>query len=150
MHISENPDTTKKLLHSVEMGYYRRQLIVLGIFFLILCGITFSRDPSVGIIFVILFLPFLVFYLYRVFQILRRKDSYLFCTAVLDQPNYHFWLESYSFTVTLDHPKISRRSRQTRPIFIPYGVFEPLLVNYVNQSVTVAYNPETDILVVIG
>ena len=58
--------------------------------------------------------------------------------------------KTYSFTVTLDHPEISRRARQTRPIFIPDGFFEPLLVNYVNQSVTVAYNPITDTLVVIG
>lgn len=150
MHISQNPDTTKKLLHSVEMGYYQRQLTVLGVFFLILCAIAFFRDPGVGIAFVILFLPFLIFYLYRIFRILRQKDNYIFCTAVLDQPNYHFWHKTYSFTVTLDHPQISSRSRQTQPIFMPYGVFEPLLVNYVNQPVTVAYNPLTETLVVIG
>lgn len=150
MHISQNPDTTKKLLNSVEMGYYRRQLTVLGILFLFFCAITFFQDPAIGVTFVIIFLPIPVFYLYRIFRILHRRDGYLFCTATLDQPNYHFWLKTYSFTVTLDHPGISRRSRQTRPIFIPYGAFEPLLVNYVNQSVTVAYNPATDILVVVG
>lgn len=150
MHISQNPDTTKKLLHSVEMGFYRRQLTVLGIFFLILCASAFSRDPAVGIIFVILFLPLLIFYLYRVFRVLHRREGYIFCKVALDQPNYHFWHKTYSFTVTLEHPEISRRSRQTQPIFMPYGVFEPLLVDYVNQTVTVGYNPETDTVVVIG
>ena len=150
MHISQNPDTTKKLLHSVEVGYYRRQFTILGIFFLIFCAIAFFRDPAVGITFVILFLPFLLFYLYRIWQIFRQKDSYIFCTTILNQPCCHFWLKTYSFTVSLEHPEIGRRTRQTRAIFIPFGVFEPLLVNYVNQSVAVAYNPATDILVVIG
>ena len=150
MHISQNPDTTKKLLHAVEMGYYRRQLTVLGVFFLIFCAVAFSRDPGVGITFVIMFLPFILFYLYRIIQIFRRREGYIFCKVALDQPNYHFWHKTYSFTVTLDHPEISSRSRQTQPIFMPYGFFEPLLVSYVNQTVTVGYNPETDIVVVIG
>lgn len=150
MHISQNPDTTKKLLHSVEMGYYRRQLTVLGIFYLIFCTVAFFREPAVGVTFLITFLPIPVFYLYRIFRILHRRDGYLFCTAALNQPNYHFWRKTYSFTVTLDHPEISRRSRQTQPIFIPEGFYEPLLVNYVNQTVTVAYNPLTETLVVIG
>ena len=150
MHISQNPDTTQKLLHSVEMGYYRRQLAVLGAFFLVFCTIAFFNEPSIAITFAVIFLPILIFYLYRIFRILQKKDGYLFCTTALNRPDWHFWLKTYSFTVTLEHPELGRCTRRTRPIFNPYGFFEPLLVNYVNQTVTVAYNPLTDTLVVIG
>lgn len=150
MHITQNPDTNQKLLHSVEMGYYRRQLTILGTFYLVWCAISFLNDPAMGITFSIIFLPVLFFYLFRIFQILRERDSYLFCTVTLDQPNYLFWCKSYAFTVTLEHPQIPRCTRKTRAIFSPYGFFEPLLVSYVNQSVTVAFNPVTDTLVVIG
>lgn len=150
MYISENPDTRTKLLHSAEMGYYLRQSAVLGAIFLFFCLLTFSRDLGAGIIFALLFLPFPVYCLYRILRIFYRPEGYIFCTAALNRPNYHWFLKSYSFTVTLDHPKIGRRARQTQPIFLPYGAFEPLLVNYMNQTVTVAYNPLTDTLVVIG
>lgn len=150
MHISENPDPRAKLRHSLETGYYLRQSAVLGAIFLFFCLLTFSRDTGVGIVFTLLFLPILIYYLYRILRIFYRPEGYIFCTAALNRPNYHFFLKSYSFTVTLGHPEIGHRTRQTQPIFLPYGAFEPLLVNYMNQTVTVAYNPLTDTLVVIG
>ena len=150
MHISENPDPRAKLLHSAEMGYHLRQSAVFGVIVLLAGLVVFSRDPGVGIVFALLFLPNLIYYLYRILRIFYRPEGYIFCTAALNRPNYHWFLKSYSFTVTLDHPEIGRRARQTQPIFLPYGAFEPLLVNYMNQTVTVAYNPLTTPLGVIG
>lgn len=150
MHISENPDTQTKLLYSLEVEHNRKQISAVGILVLIFGSIMFLREPVIGVLFTLVMLPFLIYYGCRLIRIFRRADRYVFCRVTLSEPHHNFWHKSYSFTVTLGHPEIGHRTRQTQPIFLPYGAFEPLLVNYMNQTVTVAYNPLTDTLVVIG
>lgn len=80
---------------------------------------------------------------------IRKPEGYIFCNVILGHPHYAF-NKAYYFTVTLQHPKIGRLTRNTHAIFTVRSPFSPSFEDYVNQTVTVAYNPATDILVVIG
>ena len=150
MHISQNPNTRKKLLHSLEVAHYWKQIVTVAVLFLIFGSVLYLRQLSLGILFTLMVLPCLIFYGYRIWQIFRCADRYIFCRVALTVPQHNYWAKAYSFAVTLDHPEIGRRSRQTRAIFQTYGLIPPLMEDYVNQTVIVAYNPATETLVVIG
>lgn len=150
MHISQNPDTRTKLRNSLEVEHYRKQLTTVGILFLIFGTIMYFQQLSVGILFTLVMAPFLIYYGYRLIRIFRRADRYIFCSVTLSQPHYNYLTKAYFFTVIVDAPKIGRLVRQTRPIFATQSIVPPLMEDYVNQTVTVAYNPVSDTLVVIG
>ena len=150
MHICENPDTRTKLFHSLEVEHYGKQIATVGIVVLIFGTILLLRQLSLGVLFTLTILPLLIYYGYRLIRIFRCADQYIFCRVTLSEPHHNFWTKSMYFTVTLEHPEISRRSRDTQPIFATHGIVPPLMEDYVNQTVTVAYNPLTDTLVVIG
>ena len=46
MHISQNPDTRKKLLHSLELGHYWKQIVTVGVLFLIFGSVLYLRQLS--------------------------------------------------------------------------------------------------------
>ena len=150
MHISQNPDTRTKLRNSLEVEHYRKQLTTVGILFLIFGTIILLRNLPSGILFGLIMIPFLIYYGYRIFRIFRSCKGYIFCQATLQEPRYHLLAKSYSFRVTLEHPAIPRCTRETQAIFLTSGIVPPLMEDYVNQTVTVGYNPLTDTLVVIG
>lgn len=151
MHLSDNPDTRQKLLHSLDMVFFRRQFILCGVFALIAILVPFlSGTPDMGILPICMVLPLLAFYLYRIWQIFREQERYIFRKVKLEEPHHNFWTKTMYFTVTFEDPRGQRISRDTRAIFYVQSITEPLMEDYVNQTVTIAYNPLTDTLVVIG
>lgn len=156
MHITDNPDTASRLWGSLEMTYWRRQLIfcgVMAVFMLIIAARMtepFGYWATAGILEAVCVLPLVIFYGYRIWKIFRRKESYIFCRAQLSQPHQMLWAKTMYFSVLVETPEGRKIPRETRAIFLPYGIMEPLAVDYVNQTATIGYNPETENVVVIG
>lgn len=139
-----------RLWHSLEMHVVRRDLILyliaIGVFLLIT-----GENHSVGIFLACLgFGPFVVFYLWRAFQIFRGIEGYTFYTAKLTQFQQRFPLKTMYFTVVLEESDGSKQVVDTHAIFSSTGVVEPLVESYVNSTVTIGLNKETGMVVVIG
>lgn len=158
MHPCFNPDAKKKLLNSVEFIHYRNQMIIGLVFygiFLLLYWSRFSAIGSEGIVLILLILtvcfgPLIGYYIWCIARTLRRTDAYTFHRVTLSCPHQNFWLRTMYFTVVIEDPEGGRFTADTNAIFLTHGVMSPLLEDYVNQTVTVAYNEETENIVVIG
>lgn len=139
-----------RLWHSLEMHVVRRDLIMyliaMGVFLLIT-----GENPSVGIILACLgFGPFVVFHLWRTFQIFRRIEDYTFYKAKLTRFQQRFPLKTMYFTVVLEESDGSKQVVDTHAIFASHGVMEPLVESYVNSTVAIGLNRKTGMVVVIG
>ncbi len=145
-----------RLWHSVEMNHYKTVLIIYTLFIPLFCVYGALRNRSdhawlisfviVGIIMV----PVYLFHAWRIFQIFRSPEEYIFCRCKLSQFHYHYFLKANSFTVVLDVPGAGKQVTETRAIFQTHGLVGPLTEDYVNREVTVAYNQDTGMVVVIG
>lgn len=144
--------TKNRLWHSLEMHCLRRDLIMMliamGLFMLFTCGEGFWRISL--ILDCVFFGPFVVFYLWRGFQIFRKPESYTFYKTTLSRFHQKFPLKTMYFTVVLEDPDGSKRIENTHAIFASYGIMEPLVESYVNSTVTIGLNEETGMVVVIG
>ena len=95
----------------------------------------------------VIYLPFLIFVACRLGKILRKPCSYQFYQAKLDAPQ-SFGRVIY-FIVKLEEEGEAPIFKNTRAIFTTYGI-GPRLEDFLNKTVTIAYNPETDNVVVYG
>lgn len=99
----------------------------------------------------ILLLPFLIWFLWELCRVYRKPDAYILCKAKLTQPHSITWGHGIMyFTVVLEHPELGQCIVNTRPIFQTRGWLNPRLEDYLNKTVTIAYNEETETVVVIG
>ena len=143
--MSEN---RRRLLNSLEMRCLARNIVIFLIMapiFLLASRVNTAKWAVVAI----LLLSFLAFYLVRVVNILRKPEAYRFYRTMLTQPRRKYLTKSWYFTVTLEENGIAF-TRDTHAIFSAYDLAGPRADNYVNQTVTIAYNPETTMVVVIG
>lgn len=152
-------ENIRKLRHSLEISVIRRDVIlytlVMGLVVLMAsCQSAPYDDGSrwkVPVGFAVIFLlPFWVFYLWRTVQIFRKAEKYIFCRCVLSQPHQNPWLQTMYFTVVIEGPDGRKNVRETHAIFPSHGLIGPLVEDYVNRTVTIAYNEETEMVVVIG
>lgn len=144
--------TRHRLWHSLEMHCLRRDLIMMviaiGLFMLItwdeqFWGIALTIDC-------ISFGPFIIFYIWRIFQIFRKPEAYTFYKTTLNRFHQKFPLKMMYFTVVLEEPDGRKLIENTHAIFACHGIVEPLLESYVNSTVTIGLNKETGMVVVIG
>lgn len=148
----------KRLWSSVEMGHYRNHLIIYAIAVTAAAILAVIRndahDPALwgiaAILLAIVFLPFLGYYLWQIVRIFRKWDQYIFCNVNLVNPHPGWYRGTMYFTILAEHPALSKIVVNTRPIFHTHGLIGPLFCDYVNQKITIAYNPQTDVVVVIG
>ena len=145
-------DIRYQLWHSLEMHTLRREvllcLICLGIP-LLMAGSR--RDASgVATVLVILSLALLAFYNVRIGKIFFCTEHYIVCKSTLCQPQYNPYIKMYAFTAVLEMPNGNAEAVDTHAIFATHGIFEPIMTDYMGKSATIAYNPLTDMVVVIG
>lgn len=156
----DNKEIRQKLKCSVDMAYVRLNITIYCCFLLLGLLIVFLH-PNLhftptdllicvgtmafsGLIFLI---PALVI----LFRIYKDITGYRLYKATLSQPHGGFPRGFMYFTVVLEDPDGSRFIVNTNTIFQSYGTsFGPSMENYVNQTVTVAYNEDTGEVVVIG
>ena len=108
------------------------------------------RIIGTAIITAICVLPLLIFYIIRTFRIFWKPQGYHFCKTTLSKPKGGNIRHTIKFTVLLEDSDGHKFLADTHSIFYTKGFIGPLLEDYVNQNVTIAYNEETGNVVVIG
>lgn len=95
-------------------------------------------------------LPLLSFCAIRTFRIFWKPQGYHFCKTKLSSPKGGNIRHTIRFTVLLEDSDGKKFVADTHSIFYTHGLVGPLMEDYVNQTVTVAHNEETGMVVVIG
>lgn len=158
--MNDRKEIIQKLRGSLERKVVLRELILIGLLWAVMaviCWVKF-REPylqEAGVIMqvvtAVVILPFLGFYLWRAVNIFRKADQYIFCQCKLSSPHQRYWARGMMyFTVVMEDETLGRFPVETHAIFASYGFIEPLLETYINSTVTVGYNLETEMVVVIG
>ena len=148
------------LWQSLDMVFVKMLLfwamIANGIIFAVLFFTSMGMDPSerwsvILTMMAVCLLPFLIFCLWRTVQTFRKAESYSFCTAKLSNPMGGRFRDSIKFRVVLEDADGCKFVADTHSIFSTHKGFMGLgFEDYVNQKVTIAYNEETENVVVIG
>lgn len=141
-----------RLWNSAEMAHVRFNLIAWAAayaFALVMC-IPGGEAGWMGVfLFSAMLLPFLVFWVWRLVNIFRRVEAYTFCRTELDQP-HHFPMSRGMFTfMGVIEDEGRRFAVETHAIFQAYGS-RLVMQDYIGKTVTLAWNRETDMVVVIG
>lgn len=128
--------------------------VIIGIF-VIFCGVTQRHDfinswQVASIIGGIMLAPYLIFAIIRTVRIFAKADRYVFCRTTLSQPHAGPLRDTIYFSALFEDPTDGRKFMvNTHAIFITRG-FYPRMDDYANTTVTLAYNRETEMVVVIG
>ena len=147
-----------RLWDSLELQVLWARFLISAIFiavFILFCGITRRNDylntwAVAGIIGGISLAPLLIFCTIRTFRIFRKAESYIFCRTRLTQPHSGPIRDTIYFTALFEDPSDgSKFPVDTHAIFATRGLL-PRMDDYANATVTLAYNQETEMVVVIG
>ena len=146
----------KQLWNSLDMRCVRHDMsmvLIVGPAAAAIYGLL-NRTPYfwlVALLVIVLTVPpFLIWFLWELYRVFRIPEGYVLCKAKLTQPHSGLWYRSMYFTVALEYPGGGKLIVNTRPIFQTRGWLNPRLEDYLNKTVTIAYNEETETVVVIG
>lgn len=148
----DEQEIKEKLKCSLEIAHIRSALVVWS--FLVAAYVTaltlFWGGITVTATLCGLFLlPIWVGYGWRYYRVFRKMGSYTFHKACLSQPRANKF-HAFYFVVELTHREKGPITAKTSSIFLARGWLGPLMQDYVNREVTLAYNEETGQVVVIG
>ena len=96
-------------------------------------------------------LPFLGYNLWKYHSLFKDADSYSVYEVMLDKPETsYFYRGAIYYTVSFTDKNGNSIVRDTHPLWSS-GIFDPCqLADYNNKRVFVAYNENTDTLIVLG
>jgi hypothetical protein len=146
--MKQSQSNLKKVIHSVEMDYLLSEFT----FMIIACALFawLGGAKTIRIVAVTAVVAITAFHLWQVIRICRKPDSYIFCSAVLNQPHRSDWINAMYFTVIIEDAEGNRFPANTHDIFFTHSITGLSLEDYVNKTVEVGYNMETGHVVVIG
>lgn len=157
--MTDRKQIRERLRDSLEMQAAIRYLII-GIILAVFCVLLGMRELrylepgfrilGTAIVTAISALPMLIFSLVRMIRIFWKPESYHFCKTTLSNPKGGNLRHTIRFAVLLEDSEGKKFMADTHSIFYTHGLIGPLLEDYVNQTVTVACNEETGMVVVIG
>ena len=145
------------LWNSVDAEYYRRILgagIAILCYFGALCGVLFWFAKDVAVFMAIAgctaILPLLAWRLWQLLRIFRKVAYYRFYKTTLSGPRCPKGNNRvFFFPVTIRDSEMGIIQRRTATIYYARKRFGPMLKDYLDRTVTVAWNRETDMIVVI-
>ena len=150
----------RKLWHSLDMLAVKRWFLagcILAGFTCLIVMLKMANVPgevkniSLFGMLLITAAPFFVFCAWRTVRIFRKPESYIFCKTKLSNPKGGTIRDTIKFRVIIEDADGRKFVADTHSIFDTHdGLGGMGFENYVNQTVTVAYNEETDVVVVIG
>ena len=158
----DKKEIRQKLWQSLDMAYVKLWLfvaVVCTIIMWVFFRLTIQRDAyhtleqvvSYWLVIALVMGPILVFCAIRTCNIFRHVESYHFCKTVLCNPRGGSVRDTIKFTVLIEDADGNKFAADTHSIFTTHRGYSNLaLEDYVNQTVTVAYNEETGQVVVIG
>ncbi|MBQ9120888.1 MAG: hypothetical protein IJY12_00830 [Clostridia bacterium] len=139
--------------YSVILGGILVSLLCFALFSGILHGdlaLAFEVTGIYALLFIIIFAPFPLYNLYRYRKLFHHPEEYHLYTAVLDRPNTsYFYRGAIYYTVTLHTPDGFTRQANTKPLFSGGALASFPLDKYNNQTVTVAYKENENLLVIL-
>lgn len=143
---------------SVDMDWVRTMInmIVLALLICGLFGLLVGGWESAGMMLLIscvVVLPMFLYLAHRVWKIFRWPEYYRKCQCTLSSlntPEFFNFSRAAAFFVVLEDEDGHQEVLSTNHIFFPGGFERPQLKDYANRTVTVAYNPATGSVVVIG
>lgn len=147
----------RMIRRSLDLKVYKRVLIAIAIGMalgtLYAWGTMRAYEPVYFRIFlgwmaVILAIPVGIWG-FRIWKLFRVPEEYCFAQVKLTSFRQNWWPRGICFTVLIDHPEAGTVAVSTNPIFHATGWEQPLLEDYMNRTVTVGYNRETGMVVVI-
>ena len=146
------------LRDSLELAHIRYQLAAWSLGYA--AGLVMCILPDIGIpkvnammaLFVsLLFLPVLLGRLWRVGRIFRSVGEYVICPTELTQPRHAPLMPGmFTFCGVVQTEAQGRFLVETSAIFAGRGIIQPLMEDYLGRTVTVCWNRETNVVVVIG
>lgn len=154
-----SPKIRCALRDSVEFYSVLRDLIVYtaaGIVFALVIRLRYSEHvdgsfQTTIVAWCVLFLtPVWVFGILRTWRIFRKADGYRMFSCKLDAPHQRKFLGGIYFTVEVENADGEPLPIQTRAIFRTHGIMGPMVREYLNKTVTIAYNARTNTTIVIG
>lgn len=149
----------ERLRASLEMHALWRNLVLvllIGVPFTLAYGLVnggFGKDFRLfaALVAAIMVVPVAVFCVIRTIRIYRHCDRYIFCRAKLAQPHGGPLRDTIYYTLVLENPEDGGIFlADTHAIFYTHGIMSPTIEEYTNSTVTIAYNQETGMVVVIG
>ena len=156
----DKTEIKQQLRDSLDIAVLRRDLIlVAGVDVLVLVIFAFTAGGIANQEFLlaavlvcgITIIPVLGYSLWVAVKIFQQPDGYVFGRCKLSQPHqYRLSRGAMYFTIVFEYPNGEKEILNTRPIFASYGIAGPLLEDYINKTVEVAYNEDTGSVVVIG
>ena len=155
--IKDSPNYPR-LKNSLQYRYDRKQFLIIAIALgalylftlpLILDLILYEPGREGGIAALLLMsfitLPLIAWFAYRWLRLFLHIDVWCFSEAVLDKPHAGYKGGVY-FTVTVTDRRGNKKLVDTTTMFFSS---EPRLEDYVNRSVLIGYNEETEVVAVI-
>jgi len=148
----DTSEIKQKLKCSLEIAHIRSALIVWS--FLVAAYVTaltlfWGGFTFTAILCGLFLLPIWIAYGWRWFRVFRKMGRYTFHKATLSQPHANKF-HAFYFEVTLESPEKGFITTKTSSIFLARGWLGPLMEDYVNREVALAYNEETGRVVVLG
>lgn len=152
----------RQLWHSLDMAYVKMYLFICAVCTPILLLIfklssrsyhyrSEEQNTMIWVTIAIVMGPILIFCALRTFNIFRHPESYHFCETKLCNPKGGSIRATIKFTVLLEDADGNKFTADTHSIFSTHsGFLASSLEDYVNQTVTAAYNEETGQVVIIG
>ena len=147
----ENIDVVYQLKHSLEMDTIKRDILLFsGCIGLPALIMLYNEDVSgAGALIALMLAGILIFYIWRIISIFRHPEGYILAECVLAQPHFKY-RGAYYFTVSFPMPGGESEILDTHAIFGGGGLDAAPMEDYVNKTAWIAYNPATDMVVVIG
>ena len=133
-------------------SYFLITAVILSLFLLF----AVWRNPGEGMglaatVYGLFIAPYLIFCTIRTVSIFRKTERYAFCQATLSQPHGGLVRDTMYFTALVIDPNTGEKFfADTHAIFFTRGMFQPLMEDYANTTVTLAINRDTGMVVVIG
>lgn len=143
----------EKLKCSLEVAHIRSEVILSTLItaaYILIFTVAWGGWAVALVIGLLVIVPFWCWFGWRSWRIFREPGEYIFCKVKLSQPHSGKLRGAFYFSVVLETQEQGRFAANTAAIFQSGGWMGPLLEDYANREVTVAYNLSTEQVVVIG
>ena len=153
------PDGMRERIRaSIDMQYYKQQLLICGIVALVqalLLGVSLGViDLGAGIlgltVIALMYAPIVIYYAICMHGLMRGCEGYALYEAVLDAPQSGFWRGRIYFTATFKTEVGHTLSRETRAVFSTSIMTSRYFGDFTRCRALIAYHEERDELVIIS
>ena len=136
------------------IGGWELFLCLAGLFCALTYGnfaLSFEIVGLVAGVCLLIFAPFVLFYVYQYISLFRNRENFIVYEVVLDHPSTSYWYRgAVYYTVSFVTTQNIRVTADTKPLWSS-GLFADFpLEEYNNQKIYVAYNDQTEMLIVLG